>query len=158
MKKLFLLLFIATLSSCINTKEIAKNDIDPYLKGNHELRRLSQLERKTPSTLSASYFLFWGSASAKGESIQSYIGFAWENHLGEYVLSKVETTNIRIKFDEKANIPYVTFGYNGEELAVYQYDVPAQLSFIVSNRLHYVVIHCREQDYMPEYNIQNINP
>lgn len=154
MKKLLLLPLLWLISSCVERKV----DVDPYLAGNHELRRLSSIERKTPSTLSASYFLFWGSMSGKGESSESYVGFSWKNKSNEYVLSRVESSKVRLKFEQKTDRPYVTFGYDPVIISKRTNDVNANLAWIVSSEIDYIVIHCKESDYSPDFNAQDINP
>lgn len=153
---LFALLATILLFSCNWDKE--QKDFERYFKGNKELRRISQQEVKTPQTFSASYFLFFGSAESSGGDKINYIAFSWKNADGEYVLSKVPIEKTRIKFDENAKTPYITFGYNDEPWVGNEQSVNADINHQIEINIDYIVIHCRESDYSPNINTQNINP
>lgn len=156
MKTLFIAIIAICLTSCIG--EADKKPFDKYLGGKYTLRKLSQQERKTPGSISGDYFLFWGSLSGNGESTERYVGFSWLSKDGEYIMSKVDAENIRIKFDNSAT-PYVTFGYTEMiALACDESSIQSKLSWLVSNNIDYMVIHCKESDYLQDINIKSINP
>lgn len=155
MKLLFIILAALVLCSCNFDKE--KADFNKVFAGNHELRRLSKQEKTIPSTFSADYFLFFGSASGKGESKIPSVAFSWKSNNDEYILSRVDLSKVRIKFDEKAAIPYVTFGYEDEEYINTNGHANNNINDEVETRFRYVTIHCKSADYSPSVNVQNID-
>jgi len=155
MKKLIFPLLLVVLCSCNFEKE--KADFNKVFAGNHELRRLSKQEKTIPSSFSADYFLFFGGASGKGEEKIPSIAFSWKSNNDEYILSRVELRNVRIKFDESTKVPYVTFGYDDDEYQNTMGNANNQINNEVEYRFRYIVIHCKSADYSPNINIQNID-
>jgi hypothetical protein len=153
MKKLLMVAVMATvLSSCIDEHK----DIDKIFSGNHELRRLDYLDIKHPANFGASYFLLFAHASGSGESTEQYISFSWKLKNGEYVLSKVPMEQIRVKFEASAVKPYISFGYNLETIQLGGRSANSMIPYIVKYGMDYVVVHCRESDYKPKIEINNI--
>lgn len=157
MKKLILLALVAICAcSCINSEDYSK-ELNEVFSGKHELRRLTNIDVNTSSSISASYFLFWGSAQAKGESSNQFVAFSWRLKNGEYVFSKVNPENIRLIFDNKISTPYITFGYNPE--LMYGVDgkpVNSNIPYLVQYQISYIVIHCKESDYTKKININDL--
>lgn len=151
-----ILFTIPLLFSC--TSNIKKdNKVDNYLKGNHKLRKLNANEQIIQTPFSASYFLFFASATGGGEEKVQYIAFSWLDNQDEYVLSKVMMQDVRVKFHKDLKEPYVTFRNDYTDGGSYytQEDIinsSARLSAVITN----VTVHCAEEDYPKNININQI--
>lgn len=154
--KTFLLAIIASilLFSCDWKPE--QKDFETFFKGNHELRKLSQSEKETYA-ISGSYFLFWGSVQGGNSSVK-YIGFSWKSINDEYILSQIPVEKVRIKFDENAKIPYITFGYSPDAWVGQTSTVDSHVGNVIETDINYIIIHCKQSDYTSDVKTNEINP
>lgn len=157
MRKIFLILLIPFFIGCEASDpngKIAK-EFNSFYGGHHDLRKFSSQEIKTASSASASYFLFWGSASFKGEESSAIIAFSWKSNNGEYILSKIPMSKVRVKFDNNKTAPYVTFSI--DKFAFMNSGLADEcVESTMNYKLNYVIIHCKESDYPTDININDI--
>lgn len=138
-------------SSC-ESGEKMKKEFNEYYSGKHELRKFSSQERTTASSMSASYFLFWGSASGKGEEKVTYIALSWKNNKGEYILSKIPMEKVRVKFDESVTTPYITLSIEYD----YRQKADEDVTYVMEYRLNHIVVHCKSKEYPTDISINDL--
>ena len=111
----------------------------------HLLRKFN-VKTSISEHTSAYYFLVMGGySSSKNE--QKKVRFYFQNCLGEYQFLELELKQIRIKTDTTKN-PYVIMhmGRNNMSCQEIEYDF----------QINYVTIHCKESDFQPEININDL--
>ncbi len=129
----------------------SKQNRDIYQKvlgGKHDLRKFN-VKTTTSQNVSAWYFLVMGGYSASTYN-RSLVRFYFLNYKGEYQLKEMPLNQVNIKIDTSANKPFVKFYYNitgrSEEQWGNMYD------FDVTK----AVIYCKESDFQPEININDL--
>ena len=151
-----ILFTIPLLFSCNGYEKQEISKVNNYLKGNHKLRKLNANEQIVQTPLSASYFLFFASATGGSEEKVQYIAFSWLNNDSEYVLSKVLLEDVRIKFHKDLKEPYVTFKHDFTGGTYPTGDDILNSSSSLSMVLTSVTVHCNEEDYPKNININQI--
>jgi len=142
-------LALFSITSCGNT-EPKKSYTEQLFEGKHELRKFN-VTTETGERWSGSYFLIGGGASGSTYS-NTKITFAWKLHSGEYALSELERSKIRVRIDSTIKKPYITFRWSkprGNE--------EKTLEYLMSGYVNYIVVHCREEDFPTEVNIKELN-
>lgn len=127
---ILLLLFV----SCVKTE----NAIKPTDR--HELRKFNVVDYEYASE-SGRYFLIaadYSSYSSKGTLVRFY----FKNCINEYQFMELKLEEVRIETDSLNTKPYITFELGG--YAQPCYDLKA---------VRYATIHCREEDFKPQINI-----
>lgn len=117
------------------------------LSGKHELRKFNVKSTKN-SESSGSWFLVIGSYSSKTTE-ESKIRFYFKTIDDEYVFKEMDFNKVNIKIDSLATIPYVKFywKYCGASTTG---------NSIYESAITRAVIHCREEDFQPEININDL--
>ena len=119
-------------------KEKSTSRTGKILEGKHKLRRF-KTSTEEGYRWSASYFLISGGAS--GETYKdTKASFSWEMNTGEYAISEIELGKIRIKIDSTVTEPYITFNWSR--------DRSSDIEYIFKWRLNYMLITCKEEDYL----------
>lgn len=144
--KLSIVLIIATLLFACGPPTDENSNAGKLLEGKHKLRRF-QLTTKKHEGWSASYFLFTGHASG-GKHIEQKIKFAWQAPTGEYVVSELPLTKIRVKLDSTIKEPYVTFRWTR--------DNSENSDYLMDYSIQYMVVYCTEEDYPMRVNIDEL--
>lgn len=154
MKKLLMvLLAVVCLTSCTVTPVPSR--ITPALAGEHTLRKFNK-DTYVSSSWSASYFLIFGSAHGK-EKEERRIAFSWLSNDSTYIYSTVTLDKVRIKFDNQAEEPYVTF-YNLESSdgGNWEPNPNTDMQEIMDGYIGHIVIHCRPEDYSKDVNLNQL--
>jgi hypothetical protein len=158
MKKLLfylLLLSIVIFSSCGNSKEDVEyfkkenKDIESMLGGNHELRKFNVKTTSSTST-SGFYFLVVGGYSST-TSENTVVRCYFLNYKNEYQLMETRLTNVNIKIDSTCTKPYVRFYWSND--AGYYYNTDKDKIYDAVTRM---VIYCKDSDFQPDVNINNL--
>jgi hypothetical protein len=84
---------------------------EKVLQGEHQLRKMAE-RTEVNSRISGGFFLFVGGMSGKTSTDVS-VKFSWKMNDGTYAISSLPIEKIRVKLDEKAIAPTVTFHYSG---------------------------------------------
>lgn len=144
------LMFLAMtnlLSSCDGDKP-DPTAYEKVLGGEHELRKFN-VKTENSHVTHGSYFLLMGSYTSRDVS-ETNVRFYFKNHRGEYQFMELSLEDVNIKTDSTVSEPFVKFFWNenghdeDEWRMMYQYDVTG------------VVIHCKEEDFQPEININDL--
>lgn len=144
-KVFFILLLSCSLFSCSNKNKV--NEYEQLLSGKHELRKFNV--KSTTNTQSSGYWFFVvGSYNSKTIE-ESKIRFYFMTINGEYVFKEMNFNKVNVKIDSTARIPYIKFywknlgsSYSGN--AIYE------------NAITRAVIYCKEEDFQPEININEL--
>ena len=146
--KILIMLFISgVLYSCNNDNNNEDNisETERLLNGKHELRKFN-IKSSTETSSGGWWFIIAGSYSSKTISEQS-VRFYFKAVNGEYILKEMPLNEVNIKIDSTANIPYVKFyykDYNYHGYDIYEYCITR------------VVIYCKDDDFRPEININEL--
>lgn len=112
----------------------------PILAGNHPLRKMVQ-SREIESSLSGGFFLIVGSISGSAKETLN-IKFAWKMNDGDiYAISSLPLEKIRVKLNEKAEVPTIQFNWQRREYH------SEDLQYLINNYVYYAVITCKEKDW-----------
>ena len=146
--KILIMLFISgVLYSCNNDNNNEDNisETERLLNGKHELRKFN-IKSSTETSSGGWWFIITGAYSSKTISEQS-VRFYFKAVNGEYILKEMPLNKVNIKIDSTANIPYVKFyykDYNFHGHDIYDYSITR------------VVIYCKDDDFRPEININEL--
>lgn len=140
-------LILCSITSCGNV-ESQKSYTEQLFEGKHELRKFN-VTTETGERWSASYFLIGGGGSGSTYS-NTKITFAWKLHSGEYALSELQRSKIRVRIDSTIKKPYITFRWSKSAHE-------ENLEYLMSYKVNYIVVHCREEDFPSEVNIKELN-
>lgn len=146
-------LFISILSclliiliSCQNEKQNVQQKV---LGGKHILRKFN-VKTTTTTSSSGSFFLVVGGYSSSTRE-KCMVRFYFLNYKGEYQLMEKYLTDVNIKIDSTVKQPYAKFYWTprlrydvSEYNSMYNYDVTR------------VVIYCKDEDFQPEININDL--
>lgn len=154
-KLLYLLLTVTLFSSCVKQKDVdhAKNVV---MAGKHELRKFN-VKSSNIKESSASYFLIMGSFSSK-ETNDVKVRFYFLNYKGEYQFAESPLTNITIRI-ENVVVPYITFDYSDPNYVADKFVPSTEVSTVsryVSKGYFKIIIHCKESDFQPDININDL--
>jgi len=146
-KTLLILAFSLLITSCTN-EQPKDEDSECYrlLSGKHELRKLN-VKNTTTTTESGCYFLIVGSYSSQTtEKAKARFYFLSINN--EYIFKEMDLEKVIIKTDSSVQTPYVKFYFN---IADYysEYEIYEQC-------ITRAVIYCKEEDFAPEINIDEL--
>lgn len=117
-----------------------------FLEGSHNLRKL-KVYNETGQRWSASYFLVAGSASG-GTYHETKVKFSWQANTGEYILSELPSTKIRVKLDSTVTVPYIKFKWLGS--------TSTDADYLMNFDVEYMVVYCRESDYPQEISLNEL--
>ena len=155
MKKLLSFLFMILMISCIlsgcekeddRTRQQFKYRYKTFA-GQHELRKF-KIFSSTESKISGIYFLIAGSVSGESKT-QTNVTFSWKMDNGDYIISEMPLTQIKIRIDDNIKKPYVTFEMRECHLyACVSKDLDAMWCWV-----EYVVVNCSESDYQYDINL-----
>jgi hypothetical protein len=116
------------------------------LGGEHELRKFN-IKTTTSSSSSAWFFVVAGGYSSR-EVSETKIRFYFKNYRGEFEFMEKNFDEVNIKIDNTVIIPFVKFYWNviggGAENSIYKYNVTK------------VILYCKESDFQPEININDL--
>ncbi len=103
---------IFMVSACTPVKAEGPTKTMRFFEGKHQLQRLvqySSLDSKIDG--SGFFFLGVGAGAVSGETKTNYsVKFAWKSNVDDsYIISSVPLERVRVRFDEKIEIPYVEF-------------------------------------------------
>jgi hypothetical protein len=144
-KSFFILLVSCCLFSCGNEKKL--NEYEQLLSGKHELRKFNvKTTNKTES--SGCWFFVVGSYSSKTTE-ESKIRFYFMTIKGEYVFKEMDFNKVNVKIDSTAKIPYVKFYWKN-------YGSTYSGNAIYEHSITRAVIYCKEEDFQPEININEL--
>jgi len=154
-KLLIWIIIILGVGTCIDeankrTDTMRKSYIypDTILSGKHELRKFN-VKDITSTSSRATFFLLCGTYSS--ETIQSTeVRFYFKNYNNEYQLMIKPITSVNIKIDNSVTIPYIKFYWNSGDH--YYTDIFS----IYDECITKVVIYCKDSDFIPEININNL--
>jgi len=149
-KYLFLLVFIVImiLFSCNSNQMVNESQLSSYLKGNHELRRFKTIE-KQESNLSGEFFLIGGTINGK-TTTETLISFSWKLNSGEYCITELPLSKIRIHIDSTIITPYVKFKWAGADLNI------DDIQFILDKYVKYMIVYCKEEDFPYSINLKSL--
>jgi hypothetical protein len=82
-------------------------------------------------------------------STNNKITLMWQNHSGEYITSTVSMKNIRVKFDDTLNEPYIKFRYTDVHYLHSESEEIPSLKSVV-----YILVVCKESDWILPKNIK----
>ena len=134
----YILVLSTLVFSCQPTE--STNTSIPALEGKHELRRF-KTTTESGERWSAGYFLIAGSAHGETYS-NTKASFSWKMNTGEYAISEIELSRIRVRIDDSVSKPYVTFEYTKRKSYYY-----TRLEHLMESYVEYMVITCKEEDY-----------
>lgn len=144
---LLFFVFANSLSSC-NDHEQEVDAYEKILGGKHELRKFN-VRTETSTVTHGSYFLLMGSYSSQ-DVTDTRVRFYFKNHRDEYQFMELRLDDVNIKTDSTVVEPYVKFfwsdnGHSEDEWRrMYDWDVTG------------AVIYCKEEDFQPEININDL--
>lgn len=139
---IFILIFI---TSCT----ISESNVIPEEGIKHPLRKFN-VKTTTSEHSSASFFLVMGGYSSS-KSEQTNVRFYFRNCKGEYQFQEIPIGKIRIKTDSTITVPFVTFdvgGISNPQNRCYDLDYEWRISS--------ATIYCKETDFQPEININDL--
>jgi len=138
----FIFLVGCALFSCKSSNK----ECEKLLYGKHELRKFN-VKTTTKAESSGCWFFVVGSYSSKTTE-ESKIRFYFKNIKGEYVFKEMYFDKVNIKIDSLTTNPYVKFYWKNtgdvSEFEIYKYAITR------------AVIYCREKDFQPEININEL--
>lgn len=148
------LLFLNILTSaCASSEARVPTKSMVFFDGKHSLQRLVQYS-ETESQLSGGGFFFLGTGvgSISGETKNNYsVKFAWKsNEDGSFIISSIPLEKVRVKFDEKIEVPQVEFklycnrDYCGEDWLLRNY---GQQRLIDDGYIIYATITVKSSDW-----------
>ena len=123
------------------------NEYEQLLSGKHELRKFN-IKSTTTTESSGCWFFVVGSYSSKTTE-ESKIRFYFKTIKDEYIFKEMSFDKVIIKIDSTATIPYVKFYWNNYGEAYNGYA-------IYENAITRAVIYCKEEDFQPEININEL--
>lgn len=146
-------IIMGTFAGCNNDIPY-KSGKEKVFGGKHELRRI--VTKANSSQSGTGFFLFTiGVYSSNGES-KDMVYFAWKEKLsGDYIISKIEMTKIRVRIDESVRIPYVEFSKEPHLNSSSTYKYMEKPSYYIENCMNYVRIVCKEKHWRP--NIEKLH-
>lgn len=149
MKKL-LLLFISIflLLSCGDSNENKIDAQKEVLGGKHLLRKFNVKTTTTTSSSGAFFLVVGGYSSYTTE--QSIVRFYFLNYKGEYQLMEKYLSDVNIKIDSTVKEPYVKFYWIKRIRTINEYNS------MYINDVTRVVIYCKDSDFQPELNINDL--
>lgn len=118
------------------------------LGGKHELRKIN-VKTSASQSSSAWYFLVMGGYETES-STNSTVRFYFLNYKGEYQPMELPLTQVNIKIDSTVKNPYVKFYWIERERREDQFQT------MYRNDVTRVVIYCKDSDFQPEININNL--
>lgn len=149
MKKL-LLLFISIflLLSCGDSNENKIDAQKEVLGGKHLLRKFNVKTTTTTSSSGAFFLVVGGYSSYTTE--QSIVRFYFLNYNGEYQLMEKYLNDVNIKIDSTVKEPYVKFYWIKRIRTINEFNS------MYNNDVTRVVIYCKDSDFQPELNINDL--
>jgi hypothetical protein len=142
---LLLIIVVTTMVSC-SCSELEKDTTtvkyEKFLGGNHILRKIN-VKDKTESHASGSYFLIMGGFSASTKTYTT-VRFYFLNNKGEFQFMEKLIDEVNIKIDSTVTQPYVTFEW-GEYYSKPSYECVTK-----------VIVHCKDSEFKPEININDL--
>ena len=130
----------------------SKQSISLLFGGKHELKRFNILDSKG-TYLHGSFFLGTGSIDGGTYETQK-VSFCWKDHNGQYVVSKIDPSKIKVEIDSSLQTPYITFEgdfYPGESNVD---TVDVNDSF--REYMNIIIVHCNEKDFQTDININSL--
>ena len=144
-KIFFILLVGCCFSSCSDKHRT--NEYEQLLSGKHELRKFNI--KTTNQTKSSGWWVIVVGAYNTETTETSKIRFYFKTNNGEYIFKEMDFDKVNIKIDSTAKIPYVKF-YWSDYGSIYR-------GFqIYEKAITRVVIYCKDEDFQPEININNL--
>lgn len=107
-----LLFLIILVSACASPEAKVSTNSVLFFSGKHSLQRLVQYgEVESQLGGGGFFFLGIGAGSISGETKNKYsVKFAWKSNEDEsFIISSIPLEKVRVKFDEKAEVPQVEF-------------------------------------------------
>ncbi len=133
----------ALLVSClINPK------VEHEFSGERILRKMATASDSRMSGHS-SFFLFGGSSSFKSQE-DTKVFFSWMMNNGEYQISSVPITKVRVKFDEGTEAPKIVFVFQGGRTYSKSQDITdsySDVQYFLDSYLVYLKIIVKEADW-----------
>lgn len=136
-----LLLFI--LGSCKQTIENY-----PELNKKHELRKFN-VKTTTENYSHGGFFLIMGSYSS-GEITETNVRMYFKNCEGSYQLLELPLNMLKIHINDSIKIPYVILDITNENWTC------TRLQNMSSAWYNSVTVYCKEEDFQPEININQL--
>jgi len=127
-----------------NHEDVSKTG--ELLQGEHMLRRF-KVKTTTESRWSASYFLIAGGAGG-GTFTETAVSFSFQLPDSTYAMAVLPFQKIRVKIDSTITEPYVTFRWDRSSVE--------SISYIMSYEVQYMVVHCKEEDFPMDVQIDQL--
>jgi len=113
----------------------------------HELRKFN-VKTSIKTEQRGVWFFVLGSYSSKTTE-ESKIRFYFKSIKDEYIFKEMNFNKVNIKIDSTAKIPYVKFYWKN-------HGTTYQGNGIYEHAITRVVIYCKEEDFQPEININEL--
>lgn len=148
MKKFSIAIFITFLVIGFMCNTERESPLSSILSGEHSLRRL-KVKNTNHSTLSGEFFIFMGGISGESK-IETNVIFSWKDNEGNYIISKLPITKIRLHIDNSIKNPYIKFKWS-----LNYYCNISDMESIFEDNIIYALIYCSENDYPKNLNFNN---
>ncbi len=116
------------------------------LKGEHLLRRF-KVKTTTEERWSGSYFLIGGSAGG-GTFTNTKVSFSFQLPDSTYAMATLPYQRIRVKLDSNIIEPFVTFRWDRSG--------STSIEYIMHYEVQYMVVHCKEEDFPMDVQIDQL--
>jgi hypothetical protein len=151
MKYLVIILIGLALVSCdagkIKEKERETfSETGKLLKGEHLLRKF-KVKTTTEERWSGSYFLIGGSAGG-GTFTDTEVSFSFQLPDSTYAMATLPYQSIRVKLDSNIVEPFVTFRWDKSG--------NANIAYMMYYDVQYMVVHCKEEDFPMDVQINQL--
>lgn len=145
------MIFLLIVGSCHTENQPEKqtpNSYDKILGGEHLLRKFT-VNTVNSTRTEGWYFLVGGEYSS--QTVKDIkVRFYFLNCKGEYQLLEFPLEKVNVKIDTSAITPFVKFYWVNNNRTESEYNK------MYENDITRIVIHCRENDFQPNININNL--
>jgi hypothetical protein len=144
-------------SACVHDNKIhADNDrvVAQMFSGNFEIKKFNTYDTKG-AWLHGSFFLGCGSIDG-GTTDEHMVSFCWKDRDGEYIVSKINVNNIKVKIEPGLTKPYLIFIGRFKTDGWKNADDTNDVNDWFNTYMTMVVIHCNEDDFKTDVNINSL--
>lgn len=140
---MFGLIYFAIFTDC-DQPEQRESAVSEILSGDHTIRALNS-HTTTTGELNGGYFLFVGDIHGS-ITTSTELRFAWLGNDGDYIITDLPLSKIKIRINNKKSVPSVKFKWTR-----CNFTTPEQ----IKNSIIYAVIVCNDKD-MPQQTAENL--